>query len=147
WKSSQHPELLLPANQRCENIVSVLQIFASSDLAEGVAPIEDFKRNLGAARTGPPASDVPDRPRDQEHDCGDDSEDNDKRCIQNDLYQSAYHAEPRPRADARRRCRQIVPYRIGWKYRASAAIPHPRRRAAGISRRWREQGRALSGHL
>jgi hypothetical protein len=113
WKSSQHPELLLPANQRCENIVSVLQIFASSDLAEGVAPIEDFKRNLGAARTGPPASDVPDRPRDQEHDCGDDSEDNDKRCIQNDLYQSAYHAEPRPRADARRRCRQIVPYRIG----------------------------------
>ena len=38
--------------------------------------IEDFKRNLGASLTGAPASDVPERPRDHEHDCRDDSEDN-----------------------------------------------------------------------
>jgi hypothetical protein len=61
---------------RCENIVSVLEIFASTDLAEGIAMIEDFKRNLGASFAGAPASDVPERPRDHEHDCRDDSEDN-----------------------------------------------------------------------
>jgi hypothetical protein len=75
WKSSQYSEPLLP-NLRCENIVSVLEIFASTDLAEGIAMIEDFKRNLGASFAGEPASDVPERPRDHEHDCRDDSEDN-----------------------------------------------------------------------
>jgi hypothetical protein len=62
---------------RCENIVSVLQIFASTDLADGIASIEDFERNLGGAGfRGEPASDVPERPRDQERDYRDDGEDN-----------------------------------------------------------------------
>jgi hypothetical protein len=67
--SSQHPEPLL-LNLRCENSVSVLQIFASTDLAECVALIEDFKRNLGASFAGAPVSDVPERPRDHEHAAG-----------------------------------------------------------------------------
>jgi hypothetical protein len=33
---------------RGENIVSVLQIFGSTDIAEGIALIEGFKRDLGA---------------------------------------------------------------------------------------------------
>jgi hypothetical protein len=49
---------LLP-NLRCENIVSVLQIFASAYVTEGIAVIEDFERNLGASLAGAPASDVP----------------------------------------------------------------------------------------
>jgi hypothetical protein len=48
-------------------------MFASAYFTEGVAVIEDFERNLGASLAGAPASDVPERPRDSEHDCRDDT--------------------------------------------------------------------------
>ena len=64
----------------------------SPDLAESITFIEDFKRNLGAPRKLAPASDVPERPCDHVHDCNDDSEDDYKRCVQNEVYQCAYHA-------------------------------------------------------
>ena len=41
----------LRAALRCENIVSVLQIFGSPDVAEGIALIEGFKRDLGEGQS------------------------------------------------------------------------------------------------
>jgi hypothetical protein len=116
-------QALLAAIPRRENSVSVLQVFASTDLAARIAFIEGFKHNLGPLCTGTPASDVRERPCDHEHDCRDDGEDNYKRGVQNEVYQCAYHASKL----ARRRqlaARAWKPSRASFVYRTEAKAAH-----------------------
>ena len=107
--------------------------------------IEDFKRNLRASFAGVPASDVPERPRDHEHDCRDDSEDNYYRrfktmCVNAPITPQTSKAELEGRKPLQRLAEKAPP--VAGKRRGGTLVPflldhacHPCERGGADRRR------------